>query len=154
LKRLDQGDYSGIILAGAGLKRMQMSNRITAYLSIEESLPAAGQGALGIECRSDDHATQDIIRALNHEPTYQCVAAERAVCRELNGGCQTPLAAFADMHHHELTVRALVANRAGTKIIRTHLKGDPRHAESLGTRVAEELRQQGAEKILREFHER
>lgn len=153
LNRLDQGDFDAIILAGAGLKRMHMADRIRSYLSIEESLPAAGQGALGIECREDDEATKSLIAPLDHPNTHACVLAERAVCRHLGGGCKVPIAAFAQIHHHVMTVRGLVANRDGTRILSAQLLGDPENAESMGTRVAEELKQQGAEKILREFNE-
>lgn len=153
LKRLDQGDFDAIILAGAGLKRMQMADRIQYYLSIDESLPAAGQGALGIECREEDAATMALIAPLNHEKSHACVIAERAVCRYLGGGCKVPVAAYAQIHHHVMTLRGLVANRAGTRLLTAQILGDPEHAESMGTRVGEELMQQGAEKILREFNE-
>lgn len=153
LRRLDENDFDAIILASAGLKRMQMANRVRSYLSVKETLPAAGQGALGIECREDDEATRALIAPLNHTITHTCVIAERAVCRHLGGGCKVPVAAFAQIHHDGLTIRGLVANRTGTRILRATLSGDPKHAESMGTRVAEELLQQGAEKILREFDE-
>jgi hydroxymethylbilane synthase len=151
LKRLDEGDYDAIILAGAGLKRMGLANRIRDYLSIEESLPSAGQGALGIECREDDAAVKELIMSLDHPVTHACVTAERALCRRLGGGCKVPVAAFANIHHGELTLRGLVSNREGTRILRSHLSGKAEHAESIGTRVADELLQLGAEKILREF---
>lgn len=151
LSRLDKGDYNAIILAVAGLKRMGFSSRIRAYLSPEESLPSAGQGALGIECREGDEHVLDLIRPLNHTITHQCVTAERALCRRLGGGCKVPLAAFAQIHHGVLTLRGLVANRTGIRLLRAKHVGDPQHADSIGLRVAEELLEQGAEKILREF---
>jgi hydroxymethylbilane synthase len=153
LKRLDDGDYDAIILAAAGLKRMQLGARIRAYLSVEDSLPACGQGALGIECREDDTAVQALIAPLNHPITSDCVRAERALCRRLGGGCKVPVAAFAERHHDELTLRGLVASRNGMRILRSRLQGQAVNAESIGSRVADELLQQGAEKILREFHE-
>ncbi|EKD70616.1 MAG: hypothetical protein ACD_46C00478G0001 [uncultured bacterium] len=152
LKRLDDGHFDAVILAGAGLKRMGFVNRIRAYFSTKESLPAAGQGALGLECREDDETIKTLIMPLNHAITHDCVIAERAVCRYLNGGCQIPIAAYAEIHKHQLHLRALVANRDGTRILRATHEGLPAHAESIGTRVGEELMQQGAEKILREFH--
>ena len=153
LQRLDKGDFAAIILAGAGLKRLGLANRIRAYLSTDDVLPSAGQGALGIECREDDDAIRQLIAPLDHPITHTCVTAERAVCRRLNGGCQIPVAAYAEMHHAELTVRGLVSNRDGKRILHAKLSGEPKHAESMGTRVADELLQQGAEKILREFYE-
>jgi hydroxymethylbilane synthase len=151
LQRLDNGDFDAIILAAAGLKRMQLGNRIRAYLSPEESLPSAGQGALGIECRDEDEATYALIMPLNHLITQQCVEAERALCRRIGGGCKVPVAAFAQIHHGVLNLRGLVANRDGTRILRVHHDGDPKNADSIGTRAADELLQQGAEKILKEF---
>lgn len=153
LKKLDQNDFDAIILAAAGLKRMGLTNRLTSYLSTTESLPAAGQGALGIECREDDAATRSLIAPLDHPHTHTCVIAERAVCRRLNGGCQVPIAAYAELHHGVLTLKALVSDAKGIKILHSRLQGESAHAESIGMRVAEELIQQGAEKILRAFHE-
>jgi hydroxymethylbilane synthase len=153
LKRLDDGDFAAIILAGAGLKRLGMPERIRAYFSVEESLPAAGQGALGIECREDAELVKQLIAPLNHLITAQAVTAERAVCRRLQGGCQVPLAAYAEVHHGQLLLRALVSNYAGTRILRAKLTGAAENADDIGKRVGEELFQQGAEKILKEFHE-
>lgn len=153
LRRLDEGDYDALILAAAGLKRMGFNNRIRYLLTPEESLPSAGQGALGIECREGDEAVINLIKPLNHESTSICVTAERAVCRELNGGCQVPLAAYAELKHNELFLRGLVSNENGSKILRSRLNGKAEHAESMGKRVAEELRQLGADDILRAFHE-
>lgn len=151
LSRLDKNDYDAIILAGAGLKRMQLSHRIRAYFSPEESLPSAGQGALGIECRTDDEATLKLITPLNHPLTNTRVAAERAVCRRLGGGCKLPVAAYAEIHKGVLHLRALVAGFDGIKIIHSRLEGDPLQAEAIGTQVAESLLKQGADKILKEF---
>jgi len=151
LKRLDQGDFDAVILAGAGLKRMNLSARIRSYLSTEESLPAAGQGALGIECREEDQHTRALIAPLNDAQTFSCVTAERAVCRHLNGGCQVPIGAYAQIHHDILVLHGLVANRQGMRILRSKIEGEPEQAERIGKRCAEELLQQGAEKILSEY---
>lgn len=151
LSRLDKGDFDGIILAAAGLQRMNMTSRIRSYLDIEQSLPAAGQGALGIECREDDEHTRALIAPLNHPLTQAAVTAERALCRRLQGGCQLPIGAFARIHHGKLLLRGLIANRQGSRILRAKLEGDPAHADEIGTRVAEELIQKGGDKILREF---
>ncbi|MHB1220997.1 MAG: hydroxymethylbilane synthase [Gammaproteobacteria bacterium] len=152
LKRLDEGDYDGIILAAAGLQRMGLGPRIRSYLSTEESLPSAGQGALGLECREGDAQTIALIMPLNNIITAACVTAERAMCRQLGGGCQVPVAAFAQIHHHELTLRGLVSNRLATKVLRADLTGEMSQAENIGKRVAEQLAQQGAERILKEFY--
>lgn len=151
LNRLDKGDFDAIILAAAGLKRMHLTSRISDYLSLDELLPAAGQGALGIECRENDEQIKRIVTPLNDAITYECVKAERALCKEIGGGCQAPVAAYAEIHHGVLTLRGLVANPDGTRILRARLTGDPNHAESIGIRVAEELLQQGAEKLLKQF---
>lgn len=151
LRRLDEGDYDAIILAAAGLKRLHLGDRICAYLSPEESLPSAGQGALGIECRQGDDAVLALIEPLNDPITHARVVAERAVCRRLGGGCKVPVAAYAEIHHSVLHLRGLVANEDGSRILRAHRDGDIQQADNIGTRVAEELLQQGAEKILQAF---
>lgn len=151
LKRLDNGDFDAIILAAAGLMRMGLSSRIRQYFSSEQSLPSAGQGALGIECRENDTAIIELISPLNHVITQQCVMAERAVCKQLGGNCKVPIAAFAQIHHGTLNLHALVSNHSGIRILRAKHSGDPAQAESIGKRVADELLQQGAAKILKEF---
>ncbi len=153
LKRLDDGDFAAIILAAAGLKRLGFPARIRSYFSVEDSLPAAGQGALGIECREDATVIRELIAPLNHPKTAYAVTAERAVCRRMNGGCQVPIAAYAEVHRDELFLRGLVSNRAGTRILRAKLTGHCDHADDIGQRVGEELVQQGAEKLLKEFHD-
>lgn len=153
LKRLDEDQFDAIILAGAGLKRLNYAARIRAYLSTDDVLPAAGQGALGIECRAGDEAVQALIAPLNDEVSAECVTAERALCRRLGGGCKMPVAAYAQLHHGVLTLRGVVANEKGTRVLRVKHEGDPRHADSIGTRAADELLQQGAENILKAFHE-
>lgn len=151
LNRLDKGEFDAIILAAAGLKRLSLATRIRAYLSLDEILPAAGQGALGIECRENDEHTLSFIKPLNDLATYQCVTAERALCRYLDGGCHVPLAAYAHIHQQKLQLKGLVINHNGTRILQSKVTGDPAHAERIGTRVAEELLQQGADKILKEY---
>jgi hydroxymethylbilane synthase len=104
-----------------------------------------------VECREGDEGTIALIRPLNHPETAACVTAERALCRRLGGGCKVPVAAFATLHKEVLTLRGLVANRAGTRLLRVKHEGDVANAEGIGLRAAEELLQQGAEKILKEF---
>lgn len=151
LRRLDESDFDAIVLAGAGLIRMGLQARITTYLSTDDSLPAAGQGALGLECRADDKATLALIQPLNHERTFQAVSAERAVCAVLQGGCQVPIAAYATVHHDRLHCEARVMNAKGTRVLKAELRGDANQAESIGSRVGEVLLQQGAADILKAF---
>lgn len=153
LRRLDEGDFDAIILAGAGLLRLNLHARIRAYLPTSESLPAAGQGALGIECRVDDDAVHQLIQPLNHLPSLQAVTAERAVCRVLDGGCQVPIAAFAKVHRDHLHLEARVLNAKGTRVLRAELTGQADQADSLGIQVGEQLLAQGAAALLRAFHE-
>lgn len=151
LKHLDHGDYDALILASSGLRRLGLANRIKTYLPIEESLPAAGQGALGIECREDNETVLALVKPLNHLNTYLSVCAERALCRRLGGGCMVPIASYAEIHHHILTLQACIASLNGKQVLRAHLSGDPNHAEKIGTQVAERLLNLGAEKLLKEF---
>ncbi len=151
LAKLDKGEFDAIILACAGLKRMNLTHRIRSFLSVDGSLPAAGQGALGIECREKDEQIQTWIQPLNDRVTSDCVTAERALCRRLGGGCKVPVAAYAEIHGEALVLKGLVANRDGSRILRAHAQGHPDEADHIGKRVAEDLLQQGAEMILREF---
>lgn len=152
LTRLAEGRFDAIVLAAAGLIRMNDQSHITAYFSVKDMLPAAGQGALGIECRENDEQTQALIAGLNHGPTFQAVTAERAVCQVLEGGCQVPIAAYATVHHEKLALEARVMNEKGTRIIQAQLSGDAAHAVTIGTRVGEQLKQQGADELLKAFH--
>lgn len=151
LHKLDDNEFDAIILAGAGLHRMNLNKRIRSYISIDDILPSAGQGALGIECREDDKATLALIAPLNDPITNACVTAERAMCRRLGGGCKVPVAAYAQIQHDQLWLRGLVASQNGIQIIRSQLTGSSDHANDIGTRVGVELIQLGAEKILKEF---
>lgn len=153
LKKLDDGEFDAIILASAGLKRMGLTNRIQTYLSTDESLPAAGQGALGIECRKEDEAIIEMIKPLNHSQTFACVTAERTLCRRLGGGCMVPIAAYAELHHGILSLRSVIAGPNGMPVLRAHLQGEPNQAETIGHQVAEHLLRQGAERVLKAFEE-
>ena len=149
LKRLDDGDFDAIILASAGLKRLGLSQRIKQYLPISLSLPAAGQGALAIECRANDERILSLIQPLHDESTAQCVLAERELCRLLEGGCQVPIGGYAEWQDNAIYLRGLVANADGSVIIRAAARGhDPL---LLGEQVADGLMQQGAKTILDEF---
>lgn len=144
LRKLDEGQYAAIILAAAGLKRLNLAERIRAYISIEDSLPAAGQGALGIEILEARQDVFALLQALKHTPTQQCTVAERAVSLALGGSCQVPLAAHASLQGEQLSIDALVASTDGKTILRASLAGDATQAEKLGLQVAEQLKEKGA----------
>lgn len=148
LNKLDNNEYAAIILAAAGLKRLNKADRITARIPIEVILPAIGQGAIGIECRKNDSDTHQLIAPLNHFATQQCVLAERAVNNRLAGGCQVPIAGFAQIYQDKLMLRALVADERGQTILRSQAEGLVTNATQLGLTVAEDLLKQGADKIL------
>jgi len=151
LAKLDAGDYDAIILAAAGLKRLGMEARITELLPPEISLPAIGQGAIGVECRADDEQTNALLAALHDRETGLCVAAERAMNARLQGGCQVPIAGFAELRLGSITLRGLVGRPDGGLIVRGEQSGPAEQAEELGRNVAEDLLAQGADKILQEL---
>ena len=146
--KLDRGEYAGIVLAAAGLKRLGMEARISSYLEIEESLPAAGQAALGIECLAARDEVRSLIEPLQHAGTSACVRAERTVNRSLGGSCTIPLGAYAVEDGGRLKLRALVASPDGKRFARAGGEGDAAQPEELGLRVAALLRERGAAEIL------
>jgi hydroxymethylbilane synthase len=147
LAKLDRGEYDAIILAAAGLIRLGLASRIAARLALDESLPAPGQGALGIECLGSRSGVLEKIFSLNDEAAALCVQAERAVSKALGGNCSLPLAAYAERSGDSMTLRALVASGDGRRVLRAQAQGaDP---EALGAAVAADLRRQGADAILR-----
>ena len=148
LKKLDDGHYAAIVLAAAGLKRLGLADRITAILTPEQSLPAPGQGALGIECRADRTDILDLMRALHDRATDVCVRAERALSRALSGNCQLPLGAYAELEGERLRLRGFVASQDGMQLVRAELTADAGDPEALGTELAARLRAQGATEIL------
>lgn len=152
LSKLDNGEYDAIILASAGLIRLGMPERIESFISVEDSLPAAGQGAVGIETRVNDTRVLNYLAKLNHNPTACCVMAERAMNTRLQGGCQVPIGGFATLNGEELELNALVGSLDGSTIIRASGKAHQRDAEQLGIRIAEQLLAQGADKILAEVY--
>ena len=152
LSKLDNGEYDAIILASAGLIRLGMPERIKSFISVEDSLPAAGQGAVGIETRVNDTRVLNYLAKLNHNPTACCVVAERAMNTRLQGGCQVPIGGFATLNGEELELNALVGSLNGSTIIRASGKAHQRDAEQLGIRIAEQLLAQGADKILAEVY--
>ena len=151
LAKLDAGDYDAILLAAAGLKRLGLEARITALLECGESLPANGQGAVGIECRSNDTELLTLLSRLEDQGTRQRVMAERAMNRSLQGGCQVPIGAYAELQGDELWLRGLVGSIDGQRILRAEIRGPVSDAETLGEKVAEALIAQGADKLLAEI---
>lgn len=148
LRKLDEGQYAAIILAAAGLKRLGLADRITALLSLELSLPAVGQGALGIECLADRHGLIRLMQPLHHLETGQCVEAERAMSRALAGSCQVPLGGFAEIAGGMLRLRGFVASPDGARMVSGELNGKPETGAVMGEQLAQNLRAQGAEEIL------
>ncbi|MBI4997129.1 MAG: hydroxymethylbilane synthase [Rhodocyclales bacterium] len=148
LRKLDEGQYDAIILAAAGLTRLGLKERIRAVLPAEVSLPAAGQGALGIEARADRADVAAWLAPLNDAATAACVAAERAVSRALAGSCEVPLGAYAEMRAGAIFLRGFVATPDGQRMAHAELTGSPNEPEVLGLRLAAELRAQGADEIL------
>jgi hydroxymethylbilane synthase len=149
LAKLDAGEYDAVILAAAGLMRLGFEDRIGARLTTEESLPAIGQGALGIECREDDERVNALIAPLHHRDTSDRVLAERAMNHRLHGGCQVPIAGHALLDGDRLSLRGLVGTPDGTRVLRGEQAGPRTESEALGTSLAEDLLAQGAGEILR-----
>jgi len=152
LRKLDDGEYDAIILAAAGLKRLGFDDRIKHAIDPLVSLPAIGQGAVGIECRSDDKRINDLIAPLNHTETAIRVAAERAMNSRLEGGCQVPIGGYAVLEHGVILLRGLVGKPDGTEIIRGDISGKPEDAAELGTVLADDLLSRGAKEILQEVY--
>ena len=152
LSKLDNGDYDAIILASAGLIRLGLAERIASFIDVEQSLPAAGQGAVGIECRTDDVAVQQLLAPLADAETTSCVLAERAMNHHLQGGCQVPIGGYAVLRDSELYLRALVGSVDGSTIIRAEGKSAVENADVLGVQIAEQLLAQGADKILQNIY--
>ncbi|BDX17904.1 hydroxymethylbilane synthase [Halopseudomonas aestusnigri] len=153
LAKLDAGEYDAIILATAGLVRLGFGERIRYSMPPEESLPAGGQGAVGIECRSDDIELQALLLKLNDEDSALRVRAERALNTRLNGGCQVPIACYAERENGQLWLRGLVGDPDGQRLLRAEARGAESDPETLGISVAEDLLAQGAQAILDAVYE-
>ena len=152
LAKLDAGDYDAIILAAAGLKRLEMAHRIAAFIEPEQSLPANGQGAGGIECRLDDHELHALLAPLEHPETRIRVLTERAMNRALQGGCQVPIGAYALVQGEEVWLRGLVGSPDGSRVIRDEIRGPLAEGEALGHTLAQRLLAAGADVILAEVY--
>lgn len=153
LNKLDHGQFDAIILAASGLIRLDLHARIRQRIAVEVSLPANGQGVLGIECRSNDNATKALLEPLICQQTRSCVLAERAMNRRLQGGCQVPIGAYAELHGDQLHLRGLVGRPDGSEIIEGEITGDRADAEQIGIELAEFLLQRGAGKILADVYQ-
>ncbi|MDP9709504.1 UNVERIFIED_ORG: hydroxymethylbilane synthase [Pseudomonas fluorescens] len=149
LAKLDAGEYDAIILAAAGLIRLGFEDRITSAISVDDSLPAGGQGAVGIECRSADTEIHALLAPLHHADTADRVTAERALNKHLNGGCQVPIACYAVLEGDQLWLRGLVGEPSGGKLLSAQARAPRAAAETLGVQVAEDLLSQGADDILK-----
>ncbi len=152
LAKLDADDYDAIILASAGLKRLGFEDRIRSALTPEQSLPAIGQGAVGIETRIDDDEINALVAPLRCPETWIVVSAERALNKRLAGGCQVPIAGYALLENDEIWLRGLVGKPDGSLMLRAEITGKAEDAEKLGVAVAEDLLSQGADKILAEVY--
>ncbi|QGM80628.1 hydroxymethylbilane synthase [Otariodibacter oris] len=153
LSKLDNGEYDAIILASAGLIRLGLEERVASFLSIEQSLPAVGQGAVGIETRENDERVLKYLRVLHHPETACRVIAERAMNARLQGGCQVPIGGFAELKDNKIYLKALVGSLDGSSIIQADGIASLNSAEQLGMNVADKLLAQGADKILKEVYQ-
>jgi hydroxymethylbilane synthase len=152
IRKMDSGEYDAIMLAAAGVKRLGLEQFVRERISVEQMVPAVGQGALAIEVRADDVEVYNIVRLLNHEATEHSVAAERALLGSLGGGCQVPIAAHARLNaERTLQLEGLVARPDGSEVLRVSESGDVPNV--LGTTVAAELLRRGAQQILRDVYE-
>ncbi|MDO6500297.1 hydroxymethylbilane synthase [Photobacterium sanguinicancri] len=152
LRKLDEGQYDAIILACAGLIRLKMEDRIRCAIEPEVSLPAVGQGAVGIECRLDDERVRRLLAPLNHPDTATRVLCERAMNNRLQGGCQVPIGSYSLLDGDQIWLRALVGEPDGSKIVSGEISGAAADAEKLGTELAEQLLADGAKTILDELY--
>ena len=148
LRKLDEGEFDAIVLAAAGLLRLELTERIASYLSPEQSLPAVGQGAVGVEVRSDDEELKALLQPLSHADTELRVRAERAMNNRLEGGCQVPIAGYALREDDQLWLRGLVGSPDGSTVLEAEARGSINDPEALGRAVAEALLNQGAGEIL------
>ncbi|MES4615660.1 MAG: hydroxymethylbilane synthase [Ewingella sp.] len=153
LAKLDNGDYDAIILAVAGLNRLNLQDRVRTALTPEECLPAVGQGAVGIECRLDDSETRELLAPLAHRETTLRVLAERAMNTRLEGGCQVPIGSYAEIDGDQIWLRALVGAPDGSQMVRGERRGNTADAERMGVDLAEELLAKGAREILQEVYQ-
>lgn len=152
IKKFLDSDWDAIILARAGVERLGLRKHISSYIPKELMLPAVGQGALGIEIREGDDVTKSAVRKLHHEDTYNAVLAERSLLKELEGGCQVPIGAYAKVSSTGLYLDGLVGAIDGSMTFRKKLRGSKRNPEALGKKLAKDLVKAGAGEILKEIY--
>ncbi|HVC28463.1 MAG TPA: hydroxymethylbilane synthase [Gammaproteobacteria bacterium] len=150
LKKLEHGDYDAVILAVAGLKRLQLAHKITAVLDTQVSLPAIAQGTIGIECRAADKETRSLLAQLNHVPTWQRTLAERALNHGLSGSCNLPVAGYAEVDDQTLSLRGRVGMPDGSCVVDGEIHGAATDGENLGSRLAADMLDRGAAEVLRQ----
>ena len=148
LRKLDDGDYDAIILAAAGLIRLGFQERIADLIDIQSSLPAVGQGIIGIECRQNDDRVKSLVNVLNDQESEICIAAERKMNQCLDGGCSVPIAGFAQLENGILTMQGVVGDIQNGDLLTAQAKGEPANAAVLGEKVAQDLLSQGAEAFI------
>ena len=148
IEKLDRGDYDAIVLAAAGVKRLGLGDRISAFLPFDYFLPAVSQGAVGVQVRADDLETRSWTDALDHPPTRAATSCERALLRRVEGGCQVPVGAYADIEANVLKLRGVVCSLDGNVGVEGEVSGAPEEGEALGTELAEDLLARGGETIL------
>jgi hydroxymethylbilane synthase len=151
LRKLDAGEFDAVILAGAGLIRLGLASRITEFIPVAQSLPAVGQGIIGIECRADDVESLQLVRVLDNADAQTCIAAERAFALRLEGSCQSPIAGFAELSGNQVTLQGLIASIDGKQIFRDSVIGLRKDASTLGRSLAERMLFAGADQLLREL---
>jgi hydroxymethylbilane synthase len=152
LRKLETQGFHAVVVAAAGMKRMGLSHLITQYLEPELMLPAVGQGALGIETRTEDPPTKELVAGLAHAPTMVAVRAERAFLRRLQGGCEVPLGGYATLEGARLALTGMVADLEGRRVIRRFLQGEARQAEEIGESLADMVLAAGGAEILAEIY--
>ncbi|WP_297455553.1 hydroxymethylbilane synthase [Persephonella sp.] len=152
IRKLEEGQYDGIILAYAGLKRLGLENKVKQIFEPDYMIPAVAQGFLGIEARLDDEKTKQIVSVLNHKESQLRAEAERAFLKTLEGGCQVPLAAYSEIKNGKLKITGFVSDLEGNKIFKDSLEGDPENAENIGKTLAEKLLNAGAKEVLEEIY--
>ncbi len=154
IRKMLDGQYDAVILAYAGVKRLGLTEYVREVISDELSLPAIGQGALGIECRMDDKEINEILNVLNDEDTSLCIRAERAFLRVLEGGCQVPIGAYAKINDNNLVIKGLVGSLDGKKVIKDTISGNKNDSEALGETLAKIILEKGGKSILEEVYGR
>ena len=152
IKKFIESDWDAIILARAGVERLNLKKHISSYISTDELLPAVGQGALGIEISSSNKFAEEVVQSLHHEKTYNEVTAERSLLRALEGGCQVPIGAYAKVESNGLYLDALVGSLDGSVTFRKKLRGSSKNADAIGKSLAKDLLKAGAKQILDEIY--